>query len=147
MFDKLIARLTDQVTEAHPQDLALLYVPFLRTLLEILQKASTTLSPWTCQSVFRGVFTALLERWVGKEPPQPSDLRMKPVSCHCEDCRHRNAFLASPSQLEYVFRGQHIEGEIRRHGTPCRYATVHLNACNRMALYKEFHEYDGAKEA
>lgn len=151
MFDKFIAKLTSQVTEAHPRDLVLLYIPFIRTLVEILEKADTPLTLPTYQRIFRTVFTSLLDRWVGKEPPQPSDLCVKPVACRCEDCKHLNAFLTNPSQLEYVFRGtmerfHHLDIELRTYGIPCKHEVARLTACNRIVLCKEFREYDGAKE-
>lgn len=151
MFDKFIAKLTSQVTEAHPRDLVLLYIPFIRTLVEILEKADTPLTLPTYQRIFRTVFTSLLDRWVGKEPPQPSDLCVKPVACRCEDCKHLNAFLTNPSQLEYVFRGtmerfHHLDIELRTYGIPCKHEVARLTACNKVALRKEFREYDGAKE-
>lgn len=109
-----------QIRRVSPESLGCVWLPFLCSVLDLLEAHSIPLSTTRYQCIFGGILDAYLDKMVGKEPKTfVSSFSRPPIPCRrktCLDCGELNRFLANEYQQEtqLVSYTGHLEEQFKR---------------------------------
>ncbi|KIL91002.1 hypothetical protein FAVG1_05698 [Fusarium avenaceum] len=94
-----------------------MWLPFLRSVIPILERNSISLTTPVYQKFFSTLILSVLDKYLGPEPAKPANWSVPGLSCNCGDCQRVTAFLAHPTQMSGRFpmnkeRRHHIHNRL-----------------------------------
>ncbi|EWZ97662.1 hypothetical protein FOWG_02059 [Fusarium oxysporum f. sp. lycopersici MN25] len=124
-FMSKITKQRDRLSEASFQ---LMWLPFLRSIIPLLENESISLSTPTYKKFFSAVTRGILDKFLGPEPRKPWTWALAGVPCDCSDCERVSAFLRHHTKMseEYLMnkpRRNHVQQVVEEAGVGCSIRT------------------------
>ncbi|KAK1994374.1 2OG-Fe(II) oxygenase superfamily protein [Colletotrichum falcatum] len=143
----LAMKLVSFAPKMQPADFDTLWIPFLKNLISVLEKAKIPLTTPRYQQVFGAVLESYRDNYVGQKPvTQTSALHggmhvQAQSRCACQHCYTLNRFLENSG--EYVCRfpvnkktRYHLHQEIERSGIECSHLTERKGRVETLVVTK-----------
>lgn len=97
-LDQIITKLVSEVAKAPVNLFEVIYLPFLKALIDKLREKSLSTQDSPFQRLFQMTLGTYVIQYVQPEPVPPKDWTRPSVSCRCSDCQALNAFLRAPDR-------------------------------------------------
>lgn len=152
-LDQIMTKLIREVTKAPVGLFEVIYLPFLKVLIDMLQEKSISAQGSLFQRLFQMILGVYIIRYVQPEPVPPKDWTRPPVNCGCSDCQDLNAFLRAPDRkvgrfavnkqrrahLHQKVDGSGLTHETERRGSP-QTLVITKNLAQHHAAYKAWEQ-------
>ncbi|KAG5952530.1 hypothetical protein E4U53_000663 [Claviceps sorghi] len=121
-----------------------LWLPFLRSVLPILDSNQVALDTAYCQQLFSALLEAYVDGYIGRQPGRNKNLvRARATSCSCQDCNSLNAFLASSTEEVGYFavnkqRRMHLHRQLDSGRVDCTHETERSGTPQTLVVTKTF---------
>ncbi|KAF9760928.1 hypothetical protein IL306_004056, partial [Fusarium sp. DS 682] len=127
LIDEFISKVTKQANILPEAELYLLWLPFLRSLIPILEKEKISFNTPTYKNLFSALAQNILDN-LGPQPREPWTWAVAGVPCDCSDCERVNAFLRHHTKTseEYPmneYRRNHVQQILEEAGVGCSIQT------------------------
>ncbi|KAH6963707.1 hypothetical protein DER45DRAFT_610045 [Fusarium avenaceum] len=114
---QFISKVVIQADKLPRNELFTMWLPFLRSVIPILERNSISLTTPVYQKFFSTLILSVLDKYLGPEPAKPANWSVPGLSCNCGDCQRVTAFLAHPTQMSGRFpmnkeRRHHIHNRL-----------------------------------
>jgi hypothetical protein len=114
---QFISKVVIQADRLPRNELFTMWLPFLRSVIPILEKNHVSLTTPAYQKFFSTLILSVPDRYLGPEPAKPANWSVPGLSCNCGDCQRVTAFLAYPTQMSGKFpmnkeRRHHIHNRL-----------------------------------
>ncbi|KAF5229966.1 hypothetical protein FANTH_14043 [Fusarium anthophilum] len=121
---QFMAKITKQLGKFSKVSFQLIWLPFLRSTIPLLEDESISLSTPIYKEFFSAVTRGVLDDFLGPEPRQPWTWALAGVPCDCSDCERVSAFLRHHTQMseEYPMskpRRVHVQQVLEKAGIGC----------------------------
>jgi hypothetical protein len=149
-LDQIITKLVREVVKAPVSLFDVIYLPFLKVLIGMLQEKSLSSPGSPFQRLFQMTLGTYVIRYVRPEPVAPKDWARPPVSCSCGDCQVLNAFLRAPDRQVGRFavnkqRRAHLHGQID--GSGMTHETERRGSPQTLVVTKNLAQHHAAHKA
>ena len=98
----LLNKIASEASSADDRTLNVIFMPFLRTLRQIMEQNSVPFTTQVYQNLFQYVIALFIIGYVKKEPPRPANQTCPKAGCgagrQCQDCWDLDDFLRHPSK-------------------------------------------------
>jgi len=147
---QIITKLGREVMKTPVELFEVIYLPFLKVLINMLQDKSLSAQGSLFQRLFQMTLCTYIIRYVQPEPVPPKDWTRPPVSCGCSDCQVLNAFLLAPDQQVGRFavnkqRRAHLHQRID--GTGLTHETERRGSPQTLVVTKNLAQHHAAHKA
>jgi len=141
MMEAIQSRLISSAKNIPEREFHPFWLPFLRSLVEILDAKQIPLSTPRYQQIFTAMLSSYVDRYVGKSPKGARNLSRRGVSCSCGDCRILSTFLADPQRTVCRFpvnksRRFHLHSQLAGHD--CSHETERFGSPQPLVVTKTF---------
>jgi hypothetical protein len=149
-LDQIITKLAREVVTTPVRLFEVIYLPFLKVLIDLLQEKSLSTQGSLFQRLFQMTLCTYVIRYVQPEPVPPKDWTRPSVSCSCSDCQVLNAFLRAPDQKVGRFavnkqRRAHLHQRID--GTGLTHETERRGSPQTLVVTKNLAQHHAAHKA
>ncbi|KAH7266760.1 uncharacterized protein BKA55DRAFT_684042 [Fusarium redolens] len=96
---QFMSKITKQVDGLSDASLQLTWLPFLRSIIPLLEKENISLSTPTYKKFFSAIIHAIIDNYLGPEPRKPWTWALAGVPCNCSDCERVSAFLRHHTKM------------------------------------------------
>ncbi|KAM0558470.1 hypothetical protein ACHAPJ_004660 [Fusarium lateritium] len=149
LASEFMAKVSSQADKLPRLELYTMWLPFLRSIIPILEENKIPLNTPSYQKFFSVLTLAIIDGYVGPEPPKPVDWALPGVNCNCGDCESVNAFLNHPTKMSANFRmkkqrRQHIQNKLDSAKVGCTYTTMRNSNPQTLVVTKTIRPQDEA---
>ncbi|EMT65032.1 hypothetical protein FOC4_g10011006 [Fusarium odoratissimum] len=125
---QFMSKITKQLDRLSEASFQLMWLPFLRSIIPLLENESISLSTPTYKKFFSAVTRGILDNFLGPEPRKPWTWALTGVPCDCSDCERVSAFLRHHTKMseEYPMnkpRRNHVQQVLEKAGVGCNIRT------------------------
>jgi hypothetical protein len=149
-LDQIITKLVWEVAKAPISLFEVIYLPFLKALIDMLQEKSLSAQGSPFQRLFQMTLGTYVIKYVQTEPVPPKDWTRPPTGCSCGDCQVLNAFLRAPDRQIGRFavnkqRRAHLHQQIN--GTGMTHETERRGSPQTLVVTKNLAQHHAAHKA
>ncbi|RGP79497.1 hypothetical protein FLONG3_2245 [Fusarium longipes] len=139
--DQFMTKVIKQADKLPAAELFSMWIPYLRSSVEALQKENVPLTTPLYKKFFSALVLATLRCYLGPEPPKAFGWSVAGVDCPCGNCKKLNAFLALPTVVSARFptnknRRFHVHKQIERARIGYTHETDRNTIPNTMVVTK-----------
>ncbi|KAH7209700.1 hypothetical protein DER44DRAFT_824322 [Fusarium oxysporum] len=125
---QFMSKITKQLDRLSEASFQLMWLPFLRSIIPLLENESISSSTPTYKKFFSAVKRGILDNFLGPEPRKPWTWALAGVPCDCSDCERVSAFLRHHTKMseEYPMnkpRRNHVQQVLEKAGVGCNIRT------------------------